>query len=292
MKRNFFTTLIAAVLVAGSIEPAGAATHVYDLRNDWSDTANPNGQWSYRNWFGDLLSNEEPGWGWIGLYGFDGILRVTGESATPGYFDVGDIIIHSASAVRIRWTAPGSGSVNIAGLVWAGPPYLEEFLPAYDWRLLLNESLLKGGITSGTKESPYYLSNGSSGSSTLQNISVASGDEIDLVFEFGFLEIAANLTITFTSDAADPVAAIENLAVTVVEMNLQNGIENSLDSKLDAALNALNDANVNNDGAACNSLGAFISAVEEQRNKKITSAQADQLIAAAQQIKTSLNCAN
>ena len=52
------------------------------------------------------------------------------------------------------------------------------------------------------------------------------------------------------------------------------------------------DANVNNDGAVCNSLAAFISAVEAQRGKKITSAQADQLIAAAEQIKATLSCEN
>ena len=68
-------------------------------------------------------------------------------------------------------------------------------------------------------------------------------------------------------------------------MNLQNGIENSLDGKLDAALAALEDANVNNDGAALNSLAAFINAVEAQRGNKITSAQADELIAAAQEIQ-------
>ena len=75
-------------------------------------------------------------------------------------------------------------------------------------------------------------------------------------------------------------------------MNLQNGIENSLDSKLDAAVGALIDVNVNNDGAACNSLAAFINAVEAQRGNKLTDAQADQLIASAQQIRALLNCGN
>jgi hypothetical protein len=90
--------------------------------------------------------------------------------------------------------------------------------------------------------------------------------------------------------SGDPVAAIEALALTVAEMNLQNGIENSLDSKLDAALNALADANVNNNGATCNSLDAFINAVEAQRGKKITNAQADELVATAHQIETLLGC--
>ena len=96
-------------------------------------------------------------------------------------------------------------------------------------------------------------------------------------------------TVTFTPDAVDPVTAIENLALTVVAMNLQNGIENSLDSKLDAALGALDDANANNDGAATNTLQAFINAVEAQRGNKLTETQADQLIAAAQEIQSLLS---
>jgi len=73
-------------------------------------------------------------------------------------------------------------------------------------------------------------------------------------------------------------------------MNLQNGIENSLYGKLDAALNELDDLNENNDVAACNSLDAFINAVEAQRGNKLTDTQADTLIATAQQIQASLNC--
>jgi hypothetical protein len=42
-------------------------------------------------------------------------------------------------------------------------------------------------------------------------------------------------TITLTSNTGDPVAAVQDLAMDVIEMNLQNGIVNSLDSKLDTA---------------------------------------------------------
>jgi hypothetical protein len=104
--------------------------------------------------------------------------------------------------------------------------------------------------------------------------------------------VGVNCTITLTPASVDPLAAIEALAMTVIEMNLQNGIENSLDSKLDAALNALGDVNVNNDGAACNSLQAFINAVEAQRGNKLMDSQADQLIASTQEILALLNCGN
>ena len=61
-------------------------------------------------------------------------------------------------------------------------------------------------------------------------------------------------------------------------LNLANGIDNSLDAKLDAALLALDDINENNDVAACNSLEAFISAVEVQSGNKITVEDANDLI--------------
>ena len=77
---------------------------------------------------------------------------------------------------------------------------------------------------------------------------------------------------------------VQRLAESVIDLNLQTGIENSLDTKLDAALKAIEDLNENNDVAAVNSLGAFINAVQAQRGNKIPEADADALIAAAQQI--------
>jgi hypothetical protein len=86
-----------------------------------------------------------------------------------------------------------------------------------------------------------------------------------------------------------PVGAIQGLAIHVMTLNLQHGIENSLDAKLEAAVQALDDVNNNNDVAAINSLQAFINAVEAQRGNKISDADADALIAAAQEIIAVLN---
>ena len=51
-----------------------------------------------------------------------------------------------------------------------------------------------------------------------------------------------------------------------------------------ATLKALDDMNQNNNAAAVNGLQAFINAVEAQRGVHISSADADALIAAAEQI--------
>jgi hypothetical protein len=80
------------------------------------------------------------------------------------------------------------------------------------------------------------------------------------------------------------VHLVKSLTQQIIELNLQNGISNSLDAKLDAALQAIDDLNENNDIAAINTLQAFINAVKAQRGNKISSADADILIAAAQEI--------
>ncbi|MCK5560220.1 MAG: hypothetical protein KAJ51_06485, partial [Thermoplasmata archaeon] len=56
---------------------------------------------------------------------------------------------------------------------------------------------------------------------------------------------------------------------------------NSLISKLENAQKSLDKGQ---DNAAVNQLNAFINEVEAQRGKKLTDAQADELIAAAQSI--------
>lgn len=120
----------------------------------------------------------------------------------------------------------------------------------------------------------------------MPEIPVSAADQVALHFDTW--EIGLNFTVSVTPNVIDPVTAIENLALAVVEMNLQNGITSSLDAKLDAALEALNDGAASNDGVASNTLRAFINTVEAQRGAKLTEAQADQLIADAQEIQALL----
>jgi len=82
----------------------------------------------------------------------------------------------------------------------------------------------------------------------------------------------------------EPAELVAELLEEVGGLELPSGIENSLMAKLNAALRVLEDENENNDAAAVNTLEAFINAVEAQRGKKIPEAEADALIAAAQEI--------
>lgn len=303
-----------AVLTAVSAVRISAVTQVYDLNTDWSDTQNPNGPWSYRE--GDTLLTSDPV-SWVGadyfcttalcsLFGAPAIAKAGGEPdpfgpwLVIGYQNIqeGDILVMTgpAQSANVLWTAPASGSIDITGFAWWAEDFLCGDFGLSSWTLTHNGSMLSSGsietpCAGNTRDYPHNFSTGSAGAAALQNLPVAAGDQIVLAFS-GADKFGVNLTITLTPESVDPVAAIENLALIVVEMNLQNGISNSLDSKLDAALSALEDANVNNDGAACNSLSAFLNAVEAQRGKKITNAQANQLVIAGHDLRTMLGCSN
>jgi hypothetical protein len=81
-----------------------------------------------------------------------------------------------------------------------------------------------------------------------------------------------------------PADRIGALVQKVADLNLQQGIDNSLDAKLEAAIQALANAEAGDNPAAVNKLEAFIAEVEAQRDKKITDAQADELIGDAQAV--------
>lgn len=290
MKIRFY--ILAAVVALNVVlgTNSKAEIRLFDLQADWSSVANPNGAWSYRLYDGNLLQNHQFPWDTAESWGpVNYITQTTEESVVPDRLELGDISVYAPYGVIVRWTAPAAGIIEISGATWNGTA---DFALT-EWTLTHKESLLSDGNTGfGLRNFPYNLTLGSGGPSALLEIPVNAGDEVDLHLLVSGGAIGLNFSITLTTDSINLVGAIENLAVSVFDMNLQNGIENSLDSKLDAALAALQDANVSNDGAACNSLAAFVSAVEAQRNKKISNAQANQLIAAAQEIRSMLGCAN
>jgi hypothetical protein len=104
-------------------------------------------------------------------------------------------------------------------------------------------------------------------------------------------DAAGNTAIgSFTVLVQAAAAQVSQLIATVQSFNLLQGIANSLDAKLEKVLGALNDATSGNTAAVCNQLGAFINETIAQAGKKLTVAQADQLIAAAQQIQAVIGC--
>jgi hypothetical protein len=85
-------------------------------------------------------------------------------------------------------------------------------------------------------------------------------------------------------------AQVSALIANVQGYNFAQGIENSLDAKLQNVLAALNAAQGGDVSSVCGQMGAFINETTAQSGKKLTVAQADQLIVAAQRIRAVIGC--
>ena len=83
---------------------------------------------------------------------------------------------------------------------------------------------------------------------------------------------------------------LNDLVRLIKSFNLKAGIENSLDAKLQNALKAYQAALAKDRPTACNQMGAFTSEARAQTGKALTQSQANQLIAAANQITVVLGC--
>jgi len=81
-----------------------------------------------------------------------------------------------------------------------------------------------------------------------------------------------------------------DLVRTIKTFNLKTGIQNGLDAKLQNALKAYQAALAKDRATACNQMTSFTSEVQAQTGKALTQAQANQLIAAARQLRVVLGC--
>ena len=86
------------------------------------------------------------------------------------------------------------------------------------------------------------------------------------------------------SDFDPRLVLTADLGDAVIALDLPQGLEKSLVAKLDSALQKLQDTNPNNDVVAVNKLEDFINQVEARSGRRIDEADADDLIAAAEEI--------
>ena len=176
MKKSILLLATIAALTPCLPVATNAATQVYDLKSDWSDTQNPNGPWSYC--FapgGSPLPNDPFPWAVFDSIGVaEAVTRTTGDSAVPGYLEVGDIYALSDSGVGVRWTAPANGTISASGAIWNAAP---DVISLGQWTLTHNGNFLSGGNwNSAPRSAPDNLSMGSAGPNGLLNISVQAGD--------------------------------------------------------------------------------------------------------------------
>src|SRR6266850_99073 len=224
-----------------------ASTRVYNLAANWSDGANPNSVWSYRegnnslrhvdNWVSGGFVGMQPAWA-NAPSGF-GHVPAWWKLVAPhgaGTLDaqIGDVLVHATDNARgetygpsnVVWTSPSTSTVTINGSVWNA---LEDGRST-NWSLYLNDTMLTGGsVGSGdpfSRARPFDLAAGAAGPSALQNIGVRQGDRIRLEFvrtsAFGSTT-GVNLTIavlpvpfTFLDRGGVSLRSSGNSATTVV----------------------------------------------------------------------------
>src|SRR5262249_5593973 len=137
----------------------------YSLRNDWSDTSNPNGPWSYLQGTTVLphqvsiccLSTSfgpDPAFGgaWAPGSQAPGFLPLWAKTIGDRGIDstAGDVLVHSVDSANgkpvlgeatLQWTSSASQTVNISGCIWYAH---SAFNRSNDWSLTLGSTQLAG----------------------------------------------------------------------------------------------------------------------------------------------------
>jgi hypothetical protein len=128
-----------------------------------------------------------------------------------------------------------------------------------------------------------------------QNPRVACSSQSGNLFPIGITTVACTATDdagnstngTFKIIVKGVAAQLTDLTALVKDFKLLNGIESSLVIKLQSALTEAKEGHA---CAASNKLKAFMNEVQAQSGKKISTAQANQMLAAAARIRTVMGC--
>ncbi len=210
----------AFLLLTIGLSPARAQN--YNLGLDWSDAANPNSVWAYRQGVTNLSSGtwafdftSQPAW-----LGANPAVWFRAQSTAGFDVQVGDVVTHSSSGasplVNVTWTSPNGGTIDIIGGVWM----IRDIGRAGTWLLRHNGSLLsQGSLSSGdpfNRANPFNLDAGSGGA--LDNLTVSAGDVIELSFQAtGTGDYnGVNLAITLTAVPEPSALLLGGLAATAL----------------------------------------------------------------------------
>ena len=215
-----------AVIILALTLARSAAAATYDLNTDFSDTANPNGVWTYNaaqgvpfpthlpDWDPNRLawSTVQPGWAYI-PYPTHGhipvILKTKSALINAGDVPVGSIYLHNndgfnspqgleGATAGVSWTAPSAGLITITGGLWQSGSFLNR---TEAWQLALNGATISAGLLTPdpaiTSAAPLNLNSGSGGQAALTRL-VAAGDILSLEFPPG--NPGTGIGINFTVD--------------------------------------------------------------------------------------------
>lgn len=151
--------ILLLLLLSASCSSAFAV--VYDLKNDWSTTTNPNGAWTYMVG-GSVATSSIAGnapygiapviWGGLPSHqAHQGWSQSNGTEVYPHDWQTGDIFAHTFGGnqglVSIVWTSTSTGMVDLLGSTWLG----RDIGRQVTWDVLFNgsSSLAAGLLSSG-----------------------------------------------------------------------------------------------------------------------------------------------
>jgi hypothetical protein len=222
--------VLAAVAVIPLLWSAAltADARVYDLKNDWSTTTNPNGVWSYRA--GDQILPLCPNYGdtfgpvpaWAVSNDWAGHVPVwlQAQSYGGGGVQPGDIVCHTTAGystwqgeARVVWSSDMAGEIQISGNAWMA----RDIARSERWRLYVKGNLVSwGDIWSGDPYSyanPFDFRNGSGGQSVLRT-NVAVGDQVILEVVQTWCEdyVGTNLRIESVPEPSSLLALLTGAA--------------------------------------------------------------------------------
>jgi hypothetical protein len=224
------TTLVSTAVVFLVASMAAQAAN-YSIKSDWSDSANPNGVWTYRegnnalphvaSWQSSLGGWNSPQPAWAESENANNRLPVWFKSNGSENFGhdwlAGDVIIHSTDGFNgignglgnVLWTSPSFGSATITGGVWIG----RDIGRAVNWSLLKDGMSITGGsLSSGDafhRANPFLFSAGSGGAAAVNNLAVSPGTTVELRFTTAsanggdFVGVDLNLTVGATNPSGD-----------------------------------------------------------------------------------------
>jgi hypothetical protein len=231
---------VAMVVAAISATPVSA----YDLRTDWSEPANPNGPWSYREGSIVLPHNNGGAGDPIPFPAYQ-------PSKAPGNFLpawfkmpnplpnfdalAGDIIVHTndnsngnlaLGNANVLFTAPVAGQYHIFGNLWNASTTLapSDFRPRpQDWQILVNGLVQDSGVLDAI---PGHFTRSSPDTFDLLTVTLNVGGTIELdVFKDAAAQagyfVGTNLTIDPVS-LPPPSAAPEPASLFLLSASLMS----------------------------------------------------------------------
>jgi len=192
--------------------PTFSNTIDYSLAGQWSNTANPNGPWTYREGnealplvtdynFGGTVPGftPQPAWAPSNVGGqFLPVWLQSSQTGTPSGFEAGavtpgDVIVHSTDGfngsgegiANVIWTSPSAGTIDISGDIW----WVRNLGRTNDFSVFVGGTLIADGAISdgstNTRSNPLQFASGLLLGDSFSDIPVSAGEIVELAVTRG-----------------------------------------------------------------------------------------------------------